>query len=82
MTWYVYMFLCNDGSLYTGVTTDLSRREHQHNSGKGSRYVRSRGGGRIIWSRPGTRKWAFAEERRIKKLRRAKKLELAGINMV
>jgi len=82
MTWYVYLFLCNDGTLYTGVTTDLSRRASQHNSGKGSKYVRSRGGGRIVWSRAGTRSWAFAEERRIKKLRKAQKMELAGLDMV
>lgn len=76
VTWYVYIFECKDGSLYTGVTTDLSRREAQHNSGRGSRYVASRHGGKIIWFMAGTRSWAFSEERRIKKLKRKQKLEL------
>jgi putative endonuclease len=76
MTWYVYIFECLDGSLYTGVTTDLERRERQHNEGLGSKYVASRRGGEIVWFASGTRSWAFSEEYRIKKLKRDKKLEL------
>ncbi|MCA9013984.1 MAG: GIY-YIG nuclease family protein [Planctomycetaceae bacterium] len=40
--WYVYILLCGDGSLYTGITTDLTRRCEQHNAGTGARYTRSR----------------------------------------
>lgn len=40
--WFVYMVRCSDSSLYTGITTDLNRRLMQHNSGKGSKYTRSR----------------------------------------
>lgn len=40
--WVVYMVRCSDGSLYTGVTTDLKRRLDEHNSGKGAKYTRSR----------------------------------------
>ena len=40
--WIVYMLRCSDGSLYTGVTTDLKRRFEEHTSGNGSKYVRSR----------------------------------------
>jgi len=32
----------DDGSLYTGVTTDIDRRLDEHRSGEGSKYVRSR----------------------------------------
>jgi putative endonuclease len=39
---YTYILRCADGSFYTGWTFDLSRRIHQHNTGQGSRYVRSR----------------------------------------
>ncbi|NLP30172.1 MAG: GIY-YIG nuclease family protein [Clostridiales bacterium] len=39
---YVYILQCNDGSLYTGWTTDLDRRIEEHNSGKGSKYTRGR----------------------------------------
>lgn len=41
-TWFVYILRCADDSLYTGITTDLSRRSEQHNAGTASRYTRSR----------------------------------------
>lgn len=41
-SWTWYVLRCSDGSLYCGITTDLGRRLDQHNSGRGSRYVRSR----------------------------------------
>ena len=40
--WFVYMLRCADGSLYTGITKDVSRRCQQHNAGTASRYTRSR----------------------------------------
>ena len=40
--WHVYMVRCADGSLYTGITTDLERRVAQHNAGEGARYTRGR----------------------------------------
>ncbi len=39
---YVYMVRCNDGSLYTGCTNDVSKRLSQHQTGKGARYTRAR----------------------------------------
>ena len=36
------MLRCADGSLYTGITTDVSRRCDQHNAGTASRYTRGR----------------------------------------
>lgn len=40
--WFVYMLRCADGSLYTGIAKDVSRRCQQHNAGTASRYTRSR----------------------------------------
>jgi putative endonuclease len=44
-SWYVYMVRCADGSLYTGVTTDVSRRVKEHNGeagkGKGAKYTKA-----------------------------------------
>ena len=40
--WFVYLLRCADGSLYTGITKDVSRRGKQHNAGTVSRYTRSR----------------------------------------
>jgi putative endonuclease len=42
-TWYVYFLRCKDNSLYTGITTDIKRRLHQHNNTKlGAKYTRAR----------------------------------------
>ncbi len=40
--WQVYMVLCSDGSLYTGITKDISRRLQEHATGKGAKYFRGR----------------------------------------
>lgn len=40
--WYLYLLECRDGSLYTGITTDVARRYAQHAAGKGARYTRAR----------------------------------------
>lgn len=39
-TSYFYVLYCKDRSLYAGYTTDLKRREEEHNSGKGAKYTR------------------------------------------
>ena len=40
-TWFVYILRCADGSLYTGITKDVSRRLEQHNAGTASRCLGS-----------------------------------------
>lgn len=42
-SWFVYIIRCNDGSLYTGITTNVERRFAEHSSGKGAKYTRGRG---------------------------------------
>ncbi len=42
-TWVLYVLRCRDGTLYCGITNDLTRRLDQHNRGKGARYTRGRG---------------------------------------
>jgi len=42
LNWCVYMIRCSDNSLYTGITTDISRRFQQHDEGKGAKYFRGR----------------------------------------
>ena len=39
---YVYVLRCKDGTFYTGYTNDIKRRLAMHNSGKASKYTRSR----------------------------------------
>lgn len=38
-SWFVYILECQDGSFYTGVTTDIDKRMKVHAEGKGSKYV-------------------------------------------
>jgi putative endonuclease len=41
--WYLYMVECKDGSLYSGITTDVARRVREHNGMKqGARYTATR----------------------------------------
>ena len=49
MTWHVYIVRCADGSLYTGLTNDLTARIAKHNSGAGAKYTRSRRPVRLVW---------------------------------
>lgn len=42
-SWYLYLVSCKDGTFYTGITTDVTRRIYEHNaSTKGARYTRTR----------------------------------------
>ena len=41
--WYLYILRCADGTLYTGITTDVEARLETHRSGKGAKYTRGRG---------------------------------------
>ena len=76
--WFVYMLQCADGSLYTGITTDVKRRLAQHNSGKGSRAVRGKLPARLVYQKSlSSRISALKREAEIKKWPRAKKLSLA-----
>ena len=40
--WYLYILRCGDGTLYTGITTDVEKRLAAHRSGKGAKYTRGR----------------------------------------
>lgn len=76
--WFVYLMRCADGSLYTGVTTDLTRRLAEHNEGAaGARYTRARRPVELVWhERAASRSHACKREAAIKKLPRAAKLAL------
>jgi putative endonuclease len=42
LNWKVYIILCSDDTLYTGITTDIERRINQHAEGRGAKYFRGR----------------------------------------
>lgn len=77
--WHVYMLRCRDGSLYTGVTTNLTWRLRAHNAGRGARYTRARLPAVLVYSEPcAARGAALRRERQLKRLRRPLKLRLLG----
>ena len=76
-SWHVYILECADGSLYTGVTTDLSRRLKMHAGGTASKYTRARLPVALRWSaRALSRSAALKREAAIKKLSREEKMRL------
>ena len=78
--WTVYIIRCDDGSLYTGVSTDVERRflEHLGRPG-GAKYFNGRRPLEVVFREGGhSRSSAARREAAIKKLGRAKKLLLIG----
>ena len=74
----LYIVRCADGTLYTGIATDVERRLAQHESGvRGAKYLRGKGPLHVVYSQVvGSRADALQLEYRVKKLNRLKKLEL------
>ncbi|MCC8401063.1 GIY-YIG nuclease family protein [Paraburkholderia sp. MMS20-SJTN17] len=50
MAWFLYLLECSDGSVYTGIATDVAARFDKHASGTGARYTRSRKPVRVLAS--------------------------------
>lgn len=75
--WFVYVLRCRDGSLYTGVSTDVRARVEAHNRGRGARYTRGRGPVALVHVEPvRSRSAALRREASIKALPRTHKLNL------
>jgi putative endonuclease len=72
--YFVYILLCRDDSLYTGITNNLDKRLTAHRHGTASRYTRSRGVKRFVYIEPQrTKGAALSREAAIKRLSRAEK---------
>jgi len=81
MSWYVYLLECADNTYYTGITTDLKRRLHEHNNDdkKAAKYTRARRPLNIVYFELcQSRSDAGVREYEIRKLNRKKKKELAS----
>ena len=83
MKWQVYIILCTDNSLYTGITSDIERRLQQHASTRGAKYFRGRKPRRLVYlENAHNRSTASKREAAIKKLTRLEKeaLVASGLN--
>ncbi len=79
LNWHLYLVRCHDRSLYTGITTDVTRRfaEHQENKGPGAKYLRGRGPLALVFQKKlGSRSLALGVESKIKKMSKVRKEEL------
>lgn len=80
--WFVYILGCADGTLYTGITTDLVRRVAEHNGERngGARYTRARRPVVLMWSEQlPDRASASRREAAIKRLPREDKARMCGL---
>lgn len=82
--WWVYLLRCGNGSLYTGVTTDVGRRtdEHQDSGRRAARFTRAFSPVELLYQcRIGSKRQAFQVEYRIKRLTRRQKVQLVAQNL-
>ena len=72
--WYLYMVKCRDGSLYTGIATNVESRLADHRAKKGAKYLRGRGPLKLVFKkRIGEKGRALKIEQQVKKLPKHKK---------
>ena len=77
-SYFVYMLLCNDGSYYTGYTSNVLSRFERHKKGHGARYTRMRQPRKIVYLQKfSTRRAAMRRELQMKTLSHDQKLDLA-----
>ena len=78
-SWFVYILRCADDTLYTGITTDVERREKEHNSQTrvAAKYTRARQPVKVVYTESlADRSEATKREAAIKKLTRRQKNKL------
>lgn len=79
--WYLYILSCGDGTLYTGITTDVEKRLNAHRAGKGAKYTRGRVPLELVYRETcGTHSQALQREWAVKQLSREEKCKLIGEN--
>ena len=79
MRWQIYIIKCRDGSLYTGITTDLEKRLAAHNAGEGAKYTFNRRPVQLVYNEDAAnRSEASKREHEIKRMKRKAKLVLCN----
>jgi putative endonuclease len=72
--WSTYILRCGDGSLYTGISTDVEARVRSHAAGKGAAYTRSHLPVKLVWVKKATSESAARKrEAAIKKMKKREK---------
>ncbi len=75
--WKLYILRCKDGTLYTGITTDVASRLEAHRSGKGAKYTRGRSPLEVVYTEfCGDHSAALKREIALKRMTKQQKLAL------
>ncbi len=81
--YFVYVLECSDGSLYTGIATDVEKRLEEHRAGRGAKYTRARGVKKISYTEQvKNRSDALKREAAIKSMSRREKLILVKNELI
>ncbi|WP_080426890.1 GIY-YIG nuclease family protein [Burkholderia ubonensis] len=77
-TWWLYLLLCSDNSIYVGIAKDADARFEMHRHGRGARYTRIHPPVRLLARQPFPDYRSAAQaERATKRLTPVQKRELA-----
>lgn len=75
--YFIYLVLCNEGSIYTGVTNNPERRFLEHQTKRGGRHTKLHKAIKLLHTEQfPTKREALKREKQIKGWRREKKLNL------
>jgi putative endonuclease len=78
--YFLYLLECSDGSIYTGITTNVERRFEEHKKGIGGHYTSSKQVIKVLYTEEHPdRSSALKREAQIKRWRREKKLQLTKL---
>ena len=79
---YVYLLLCSDNSLYTGIATNPQQRFIEHQNGRGGAYTRSHKPINIVYTEKHPDKSsALRREALIKSWPRQKKINVLRLTL-
>lgn len=78
----VYVLQCSDGTLYTGITTDIQRRFSEHKEKKGGGYTQGHTVKKVLYTeKAANRSSALKREAQIKGWTRQKKIEILKLKL-
>jgi len=78
--WFIYLVRCRNGHLYTGISTDVTRRFAEHQRGKGAKYLRGKGPLKLVYQKyVGSRSDALKAEIMVKRMSKEAKENMIHI---
>lgn len=80
--YFVYLLLCQDGSLYTGYSVNVAQRFQLHQMGKGAKYTRSHYPLKVVFTQSfETKSAALQREHEIKRWTHQQKIDNLALQL-